>query len=72
MKWDKSLLKATALAMSYPGAILFSAIILNKLVKMEILSKNSGIIILLGIIFSILISIVISVLYKRKSKKIIK
>ncbi|ATH06387.1 hypothetical protein BIY24_00035 [Halobacteriovorax marinus] len=62
---DKKWLQVTGLALSFPSTILVAAYVMKLLVEKEILSKTTGVLIFLAIIFN---TIYLMVYYAFKNK----
>lgn len=68
--YDKKWLKPMALALSLPSTALFTAWVIAELVKKDIISKGTGIMIFLAIVLNILISMVVYAVRNNKKNKL--
>jgi hypothetical protein len=64
--FDKKWLKPMALAMSLPSSALVTAWGISVLVKQEVITKTTGILIFLAIVLNILISMVVYAIRNNK------
>lgn len=68
--FDQKWLRPMALAMSLPSSALFTAWVLSELVKKDIISKTTSILIFLAIVLNIIISMVVYAFRNNKKNKL--